>query len=443
MSAEQGARPSLKSRTGTSHEQGGQAGVTPLDAHLESPLDTPRSGPLSGIVIADFTRVLAGPYCTMLLGDMGATVIKVEGPTGDDTRGYAPPTRDTNAGTPHTSTPDDAQTAQEATYYLSVNRNKHSLTLDLKNDADREVARQLATTSDVFIENFKAGGLDRFGLDYDSVRADNPNVIYASITGFGTGEGAQFPGYDLSAQAMSGMMSITGYSDGDALRSGFALFDVITGLHAAIGILGALHHRTVTGEGQRIELNLLSSALSGMVNQTSAYVAGGENPTRMGNEHPSLYPYEPFPTKDGSLVVAVGNDGQFARLCRVLGIPEAAADESFATMPARNRNRHKLRPLLIRQFAHHTTEHWFEALAAESIPCAPVNTIREGIETAERFGLDPVVLAGDGERRIPTVRHPITYSATPPSYPLAPPKLGASNALVRDWLTKRLKENHE
>ncbi|WGD36950.1 CoA transferase [Lysinibacter sp. HNR] len=392
----------------------------------QNPLDQPRGGPLSGLIIADFTRVLAGPYCTMLLGDMGATVIKVESPAGDDTRGYAPPYLN-----------------EDATYYLSSNRNKHSVVLNLKNEQDREVALQLAAVSDVLIENFKVGGMASFGLDYDAVAAVNPEIIYTSITGFGTGEGAQYPGYDLSAQAFSGMMSITGEKDGGPLRAGFALFDVITGLHAGMGILGALHHRTLTGEGQLLELNLLSSALSGMVYQTSAYVAGGEVPTRLGNEHPSLYPYEPFPTTDGSLVVAVGNDTQFARLCVLLGLPELASDTRFSTMAARNQHREELRRTLLPRFGLDTSEHWFDELTREKIPCAPVNTIAQGVTTAERFGLDPVVFAGEGERRIPTVRHPVSYSATPASYDLAPPVLGSSTQLVRDWLTKHNPHSEE
>src|SRR5487761_1652611 len=250
-----------------------------------------RPGPLSGLVVADVSRVLAGPYCTMLLADLGADVIKVESPAGDDTRSWVPPVTEDGV----------------STYFLAINRNKRSVALDLKEDGDRALAQELAHRADVLVQNFKPGGLARFGLDYDAVSAVNPSVIYASISGFGSAGGKDLPGYDLMVQAMSGLMSLTGDPDGPPYRSGISLFDVMSGMHAAIGILSALHHRGVTGDGQWIEVNLLSSALSGMVNQTSAYAAGGVVPFRMGNTHPSVYPYEPLPTGDGDLIVAVGN----------------------------------------------------------------------------------------------------------------------------------------
>ena len=378
------------------------------------------SGPLSGLVVADFTRVLAGPYCTMLLADMGATVIKVESPQGDDTRGWKPPVRE-----------------DEATFYLSVNRNKHSIVLDLKDESDLEVAHELAAKADVLVENFKPGGLDQFKLDYDCVSALNPNVIYASITGFGTAGGADLPGYDLLVQAVSGMMSLTGGQDTEPYRAGLAIFDVITGLHASIGILGALHHKDNTGQGQRVELNLLSSALSGMVNQSAAYVTGGVVPTRMGNEHPSLYPYEPMPTGDGMLIVVAGNNGQFTKLCAALGIPEIAADPRFGNPQERNANREELRPILQGRLAARSAAEWFEYLSALGLPCAPIQDVKGGIELARKLGLEPVVMAGNGERRIPSVRHPVAFSQTPVSYELAPPELNASSDLVRTWLAAK------
>ncbi|MDZ4092026.1 MAG: CoA transferase [Arthrobacter sp.] len=378
------------------------------------------SGPLSGLVVADFTRVLAGPYCTMLLADMGATVIKVESPHGDDTRGWKPPVRE-----------------DEATFYLSVNRNKHSIVLDLKDESDLEVAHELAARADVLVENFKPGGLDQFKLDYDCVSALNPDVIYASITGFGTAGGADLPGYDLLVQAVSGMMSLTGGQDTEPYRAGLAIFDVITGLHASIGILGALHHKDNTGQGQRVELNLLSSALSGMVNQSAAYVTGGVVPTRMGNEHPSLYPYEPMPTGDGMLIVVAGNNGQFTKLCDALGIPEIAADPRFGNPQERNANREELRPILQGRLAARSAAEWFEYLSALGLPCAPIQDVKGGIELARKLGLEPVVMAGNGERRIPSVRHPVAFSETPVSYELAPPELNASSDLVRTWLATK------
>lgn len=378
------------------------------------------SGPLSGIVIADFTRVLAGPYCTMLLADMGATVIKVEGPQGDDTRSWKPPVRD-----------------DEATFYLSVNRNKHSIVLDLKDESDREVAHELAARADVLVENFKPGGLEQFQLDYDCVSALNPDVIYASITGFGTAGGAGLPGYDLLVQAVSGMMSLTGGQDTEPYRAGLAIFDVITGLHASIGILGALHHKDMTGQGQRVELNLLSSALSGMVNQSAAYVTGGVVPTRMGNEHPSLYPYEPMHTGDGMLIVVAGNNGQFTKLCDALGIPEVAADPRFGNPQERNANREELRPILQDRLAARSAAQWFEYLSGLGLPCAPIQDVKGGVELARKLGLEPVVMSGSGERSVPTVRHPVAFSQTPVSYELAPPELNGSSELVRAWLAAR------
>ena len=376
-----------------------------------------RPGPLSGLLVADFSRILAGPYCTMLLADLGADVIKVESPAGDDTRTWVPPTR-----------------AGVSTYYLAINRNKRSVGLDLSDEADNVAARELARRADILVENFKPGGLRRFGLDYGTVSAANPAVIYASISGFGSGAGAALPGYDMIVQAMSGLMSITGEADGPPLRAGIAVFDVITGLHTALGILAALHHRTATGQGQHIELSLLSSALSGMVNQASAYAAGGVIPFRMGNSHPSLTPYEPLPTADGDLVVAAGNDAQFRRLCEVLEVPGLADDPRFATNQARTANREQLRPLLAGQLIRRPAGEWFGALNAAGVPCGPINTVGGGIAVATELGLDPVIIAGEGEAGMPSIRNPITFSATPPSYPLPPPALDEHGDQIRAWL---------
>jgi crotonobetainyl-CoA:carnitine CoA-transferase CaiB-like acyl-CoA transferase len=380
------------------------------------PGESPR-GPLSGLLVADFARVLAGPYATMLLADLGADVIKVESPAGDDTRGWVPPTRD-----------------GVSTYYLAINRNKRSVVLDLRDPADLAAARELARRADVFVENFKPGGLAAFGLDYEAVSAANPSVIYASITGFGTGEGAALPGYDLIVQAMSGLMSLTGAPDGPPYRSGISLFDVMSGMHATVGILAALHHRDATGAGQRIEVNLLSSALSGMVNQTSAYAAGGVVPFRMGNTHPSVYPYEPLSAGDGDLIVAVGNDAQFGRLCEVLGVAELAADPRFARNSGRTANRDQLRPLLAEQLKRHPAQHWFRELMAAGVPCGPINTVDGGVAYAAGLGLRPIVSAGQGETAIPGIRNPIGLSATPPRYDLPPPGLDEHGAAIRAWL---------
>lgn len=381
--------------------------------------DASAAGPLAGVVIADFTRVLAGPYCTMLLADMGATVIKVEGPGGDDTRTWAPPERD-----------------GVSTYYLSVNRNKRAIALDLKDPSDLETAYGLLDRADVFIENFKPGGLARFGLDPASVAARWPSIVHASITGFGSANGDALPGYDLLAQALSGMMSVTGEPGGPPQRSGVAIFDVVTGLHAAIGVLGALREREVSGRGQHLELDLLSSALSGLVNQTSAAVAGGAVPHRMGNDHPSLFPYGPFRAADRDLILCVGNDRQFVRLVEQLGRPDLAEDERYQSMKGRNEHREGLRAQLHEALAAKTADEWFTQLRAAGIPCSPILTVGEGVEFASGLGLDPVVRLGDGEHSVPAIRHPVRYSRTPAIHRLAPPALDGDREWVLDWLDR-------
>jgi len=377
----------------------------------------PPSGPLAGLLVADFSRILAGPYCTMLLADLGADVIKVESPGGDDTRGWVPPVRD-----------------GVSTYFLAINRNKRSVALDLRRDCDRAAAAELARRADIMVENFKPGGLRRFGLDYAAVSAVNPAVIYASITGFGAEGGRDLPGYDLVVQAMSGLMSLTGDPDGPPYRAGISVFDVIAGLHTAIGILSALHHRTRTGRGQHVQASLLSSALSGMVNQTSAFAAGGVVPFRMGNSHPSLFPYEPLPTAAGDLIVTAGNDVQFRKLCEVLGVPALATDPRFVTTGSRTAHRELLRPLLVERLRLRSAKEWFRELIAAGVPCGPINTVDGGIGFAEEIGLDPVVTAGQGEAGVPTIRHPLTFSAAAARYDLPPPRLDEHGDQIRAWL---------
>jgi crotonobetainyl-CoA:carnitine CoA-transferase CaiB-like acyl-CoA transferase len=381
-----------------------------------------RPGPLAGLLVADFSRVLAGPYCTMLLADLGADVVKVESPGGDDTRRWVPPV-----------TPDGV-----STYFLAINRNKRSVVLDLRDGEDRVLAAELARRADVFVENFKPGGLAKFGLDYDSVRAANPAIVYASISGFGSGDGKDLPGYDLMVQAMSGLMSLTGDPDGPPYRSGISVFDVIAGLHTAIAILAALHHRAATGEGQHVEASLMASALSGMVNQASAYVSAAVVPFRMGNSHPSLAPYEPLPTADRDLIVAAGNDAQFRRLCEVIGAPELADDPRFATNGDRTAHRDELRPLLAARLAARPAADWFAALTAAGVACGPINTVDAGVAFAGQIGLEPVVTAGTGEAARPCVRHPVRFSATPPDYPLPPPALDEHGEQIRAWLKEGL-----
>jgi crotonobetainyl-CoA:carnitine CoA-transferase CaiB-like acyl-CoA transferase len=377
------------------------------------------AGPLSGLLVADFSRILAGPYATMLLADLGAEVVKVEGPAGDDTRTWTPPVRD-----------------GVSTYYLGVNRGKRSVCLDLRDGGDLELARELARRADVLIENLKPGGMARYGLDFDSVRAVNPGIVYSSISGFGSGAGAKVPGYDLMVQAISGLMSLTGDPDGPPYRAGISVFDVMAGNHAAIGILAALRHRDATGRGQHVEVNLLSSALTGLVNHSSAWAAGGVVPYRMGNEHPSVYPYQPLPTADQDLVVAAANDGQFRTLCEVLGIPEVADDPRFRRNGDRTANRDELEPLLAARLRTRGAVEWFESLVDAGVPCGPINTIDGGFAMAERLGLDPIVQIGEGERAMPTTRHPIRFSETPVTYRLPPPELDEHGAEVRKWLSE-------
>ena len=372
-------------------------------------------GPLAGLLVADFSRVLAGPYASMLLADMRADVVKVESPGGDDTRTWMPPVRD-----------------GVSTYFLGVNRNKRSVALDLKDAGDVDLARELAARADIFLENFKPGGLARFGLDYDAVSARNPAIVYASISGFGSGGGRSLPGYDLIVQAISGLMSLTGDPDGPPYRAGISVFDVMAGLHATIGVLAALHHRDLTGRGQHVEVSLLSSALSGLVNQSSAVVAGGVVPMRMGNSHPSLFPYDPLPAADKELIITAGNDGQFRRLCEVLGVPELVEDPRFRRNQDRTAHREELRPLLVERLRTRPADEWFRELIAAGVPCGPINTVDAGVAFAEGLGLDPVVRIGPDA--VPSVRHPITFSATPARHALPPPELDEHGSAIRAWL---------
>lgn len=373
------------------------------------------AGPLSGLLVADLSRVLAGPYSTQMLGDLGAEIIKVESPVGDETRSWRPPQRD-----------------GVSTYYLGINRNKRDIVLDFGDAEDLELTKELVRRADIVIENFKPGGLKKFGLDYESVAKENPNVIYASISGFGSKEGAKLPGYDLIVQAASGLMSLTGSPEGEPFRSGVSVFDIMTGMQATIGILAALNHRNLTGEGQHVEVNLMLTALAAMANHSSTYIAGGEVPFRMGNSHPSLFPYEPLPAKDGDIIIVAANNTQFASLCRVLGLGQLIEDERFLDSASRNLNRKALREYLVEALSKRSIQEWFTLLTDAGVACGPINTIKQGVELATSLGLDPVIQVGD--QQIPMIRNAIGLSKTPASYRLSPPSLGQHSQEIREWL---------
>jgi crotonobetainyl-CoA:carnitine CoA-transferase CaiB-like acyl-CoA transferase len=370
--------------------------------------------PLGDLTIVDFSRVLAGPLATMVLADLGATVIKVErggrDAIGDDTRAWGPPFDDRG----------------EATYFQAVNRNKRSEAVDLQTPAGIARARALVAGADVVVENFRPGVMDRLGLGWETLSAGHPALVFCSITGFGAGAGAALPGYDLLVQALGGLMSITGAAGGEPQKAGVALVDVVAGLFAATGILAALRHRERTGEGQRVEIDLLSSLLAALVNQGSAYTLAGAVGGRMGNAHPSIAPYELLPTGDGDLVLAVGTDRQFAALCATLGAPELAGDERFATNGARVAHRDALRAELISRLAAETATAWVAELTAAGVPAGQVNDIAGAFALAERLGLDPIVELPRPDGTVARLtRNPIRLSATPPTYRTAPPDLPA------------------
>jgi crotonobetainyl-CoA:carnitine CoA-transferase CaiB-like acyl-CoA transferase len=374
--------------------------------------------PLGGLLVADFSRVLAGPLATMFLADLGATVVKVERPgVGDDTRAWGPP-----------------YVASTSTYYTSVNRNKRSVTLDLNAPADLALARRLALRADVLVENYRPGKLAEFGLDAAALEPENPGLVYCSISGFGAGAGANLPGYDFVVQAVGGLMSITGEAGGPAMKVGVALVDVLTGLHATIGVLAALRERETSGRGQVVEVNLLSSLLGSLVNQGAAYINGAGVPAAMGNQHPSIAPYETLATGDGPLAVAVGNDRQFATMAGALGRPELPTDARFLTNADRVLNRTELVVQLESALKARGAAEWTIQLQAHGVPCGPVNDIGEAIDLAARLGLAPVVQLPGADGEVATLANPIALQRSPVRYRSAPPGLGADNATIREWL---------
>ncbi len=376
--------------------------------------------PLQGIRVLDLSRVLAGPYCTMVLGDLGAEVIKVEPPEGDETRGWGPPF----AG-------------GESAYYLCVNRNKRDIVINLKTDEGKAILRELALQSDVLVENFRPGTLQKFGLDFETLHALNPKLIYCSITGFGqTGSLKDKPGYDFMIQASGGLMSITGVPDGEPMKTGVAVVDLFAGQNAVIAILAALQARTLTGEGQHLDIALFDSQLGWLANVASNYLISGKLPKRHGNAHANIVPYQSFQASDGWFAIAVGNDRQFVRLCDLLGKPELGADERFSTNSARVQNREEIISILASIFKTDSVLAWLQKLDEVEIPCGPINNFEQVFsmpQVREREML--VQMEHPTIGALPLVGSPLKMSATPVDYRFPPPLMGEhTEDILRDVL---------
>ncbi len=380
------------------------------------------TGPLHGLRVFDLTRVLAGPTCTQILGDLGAEVIKVERPgAGDDTRNFGPPFLKDAAGRDTT----------ESGYYLGINRNKRSLTLDLTQAEGQDLARRLIGCCDVLVENFKVGGLAKYGLGYDQIKDGFPGLVYCSITGFGqTGPYAPRPGYDVLIQAMGGFMSVTGEPDGEPQKGGVPVADLMAGMYAAVSINAALRHREITGEGQHIDIGMLDTQVAMLSMQGLNYLTSGEVPRRYGNAHPNIVPYQVFATADGYITLAVANDEQFERLCAFAGAPELAADERYASNAARVRNREDIVGKLVPLFAAQTSKHWLDGLEQNNVSCGPINTLEQVFADPQvKFrGMEIEMDHPLAQKPVHLIGSPIRMSATPTSYDHPPPTLGQHSA---------------
>lgn len=383
-------------------------------------------GPLTGLRVLDLSRVLAGPWATQILADFGAEVIKIEKPgEGDDTRGWGPPFL-TNAD----------GTKGDAAYFLSANRGKWSVAIDMATAEGQRLIRDLAAKSDIVMENFKVGGLSKYGLDYESLKSVNPRLIYCSLTGFGqTGPYAQRAGYDFMIQGMGGIMSVTGQPDGtpgaEPMKVGVAFADIFTGLYCVIAIEAALFHRARTGQGQYIDVALLDTQVGVLANQALNYLVGGTPPTRLGNAHPNIVPYQTFATRDGYIIMAVANDRQFREYCAIIGVPELAEDERFRLNRGRVVNRAELIPLLVEPMKARTTAEWVAAFESAAIPCGPINSIDQVFANEQVLarGLQIGLTREDGVQ-VPGVANPVVFSETPVDYAKAPPRLGDGTVKV-------------
>jgi crotonobetainyl-CoA:carnitine CoA-transferase CaiB-like acyl-CoA transferase len=384
---------------------------------------------LHGIKVLDLSRILAGPWASQMLADLGADVIKVERPkVGDDTRSWGPP---------FIKGPTDKQPAQAA-YYHCANRNKKSIAIDITVQQGQQLIKDMVTKVDVFIENYKVGGLAKYGLDYQSLKQLNPKLVYCSITGFGqTGPYANKPGYDAMIQGEGGLMSLTGEPNGSPMKVGVALIDVMTGLYSSNAILAALMARHHTKEGQYIDISLLDVQLAALANQAMNYLTTGENPNRLGNGHPNIVPYQTFATQDGSLILAIGNDSQFVRFCQLCQLEDLSDDEKYSTNEIRVKNRNSLIPIIAQKIANYPTHWWIEQLEKISVPCGPVNTLKEVFEHPQIKHREMVKHIPDiNDDLISVVASPINLSKTPLEYKSASPELGQHSYQILTDLLK-------
>ncbi len=389
--------------------------------------DTHKFGPLSGIKVLDMSRILAGPSSTQLLGDYGADVVKIERPgVGDDTRKWGPP---------YVKDAEDNDSSESA-YYLAANRNKRSVGVDISTPEGAALIKRLAAKADVLVENYKLGGLKKYGLDYDEIKKINPNIIYCSITGFGqTGPNAALPGYDLMAQGYGGMMSLTGEPDGAPMKVGVGIADVMCGMYAATAVLAALRHRDVTGEGQYIDVALVDSQIAWLINEGTNYLQSGEVPVRRGNQHPNIVPYQVFECIGGHMLVAVGNDSQFERFCEVIGAPELAADPRFTTNIARIKNREALIPMIEAKMAGLEKQMLLSEMKSKNVPCGEVNDLAEVFDSPQVKARDMKITMEHPHSPVQLIGNPVKFSKTPVTYRKAPPLCGAdTNEVLQEWL---------